>query len=359
MLFLTPYPEACAPSQRLKFEQYYPHFRAAGIDVVVSPFVGPELWKVLYEPGHFVAKSVWTGVGYARRLRDALRIEEFAVVYLHLWAVPFGPPWFEERLTRLGIPLVYDIDDLIYLPRASRANGFVSRFRREERIARIMRAARSVIVSSDYLRQFAAQHNPRATRISSTIDTDLYEPRRHTAETRRVTIGWSGSHSTAPYLQLIAPALRQLAGRFEVRLLVIGEPSFRMDGVRVEARPWRLDRETADLAEMDIGVYPLPQEEWVLGKSGLKALQYMGMGVPVVASAIGSACEFIKHGDNGLLAGSMDDWVAHISRLIENPTLRARMGAAGRATVEAHYGVRATAPIYLRILDDALCAAGR
>jgi glycosyltransferase involved in cell wall biosynthesis len=265
-----------------------------------------------------------------------------------------GPPWFEEHLARRGRPLIYDIDDLIYLPRASAANQFVRSFRRRDRIVRMMRAASHVIVCTEYLRQFAAGQNANVTMISSTIDTDEYQPRRHSVGRHAVTIGWSGSHSTAPFLDVIAAALQELSRRFTIRLLVVGALQFDMEGVDVDARPWSLDTETADLSEMDIGVYPLPHEEWVLGKSGLKALQYMGVGVPVVASRIGAACEFIRDGENGFLAGSTEEWIDRISRLIVDPQLRARMGRAGRASVEDRFSVRVTAPAYLQILESAL-----
>jgi glycosyltransferase involved in cell wall biosynthesis len=357
-LFLTPYPLHCAPSQRLKFEQYYPSFEAHGIRVVASPFVTPSLWRVLYRRGFWIRKIVFGVWGHLRRLRDLRRASRFDFVYVHLWALPFGPPWFEERLARRGVRLIYDIDDLIYLPRASAANQFVRTLRRPDRIVRMMRAAAHVIVSTQYLRKFAAEQNAHVTMISSTIDTDQYQPRRHSDARHAVTIGWSGSHSTAPFLDVIAAALRELSSRFTLRLLVVGAAQFAMEGVNVEVRPWSLERETADLREMDIGVYPLPDEEWVLGKSGLKALQYMGVGVPVVASRIGAACEFIRDGDNGFLAGSRDEWVDRISRLILDPELRARMGTAGRATVEDRFSVRVTAPAYLRIVESVTGAPG-
>ncbi len=125
----------------------------------------------------------------------------------------------------------------------------------------------------------------------------------------------------------------------------------------MEARPWSLERETADLREMDIGVYPLPDDEWVLGKSGVKALQYMGVGVPVVASSIGAACEFIHDGDNGFLVASTEEWVDRLSRLIVDPALRTRMGLAGRATVEERFSVGATAPLYVGIIDSLMRAS--
>lgn len=358
-LFLTPYPGQCAPSQRLKFEQYYASFEAQGIRVVVSPFVTPALWRVLYRRGFWTRKLVFGIWGHLRRMRDFRRARHFDFVYVHLWALPFGPPWFEERLARRGVRLIYDIDDLIYLPRASEANRFVRTFRRRDRIVRMMRAASHVIVCTEYLRRFAAEQNAHVTMISSTIDTDVYQPRRHSGARDGITIGWSGSHSTAPFLSVIAAAIEELNTRFTIRLLVVGAGQFAMDGVDVDVRPWSLDRETADLSEMDVGVYPLPDEEWVLGKSGLKALQYMGVGVPVVASRIGAACEFIQDGENGFLAGSRDEWVDRISRLIRDPQLRERMGRAGRATVEDRFSVRVTAPAYLAVIASVTRARER
>ena len=350
ILFLLPYPLHTVPGQRLKFEQYYPSFEEQGIEVVVSPFMARALWRILYQRGRLIQKIFYTLLGYGRRFIDLCRAKRFDAVYIHLWALPLGPPWFEELLARRGVPIIYDIDDLIYLPRASQANAFMRRFRKEDRIARIMQVARHVIVCTEYLRQVALRHNSAVTTIPSTINTAIYYPRRHSSATRAVTIGWSGSHSTAPYLRLIAPALTRLAQRFDIRLLVIGAPDFRLDGIRVETRPWRTERETADLAEMDIGVYPLPHEEWVLGKSGLKALQYMGMGIPVVASAIGAAMEFIVDGENGFLVRDLDEWEARVAQLIQQPALRVRLGAAGRATVEQHFSVAGAVPVYLKVL---------
>ena len=356
-LFLTPYPLRCAPSQRLKFEQYYASFEDNGIEVVVSPFVGPALWRVLYRRGHLVRKLLLGIWGHVRRMRDLYRAQRFDFVYVHLWALPFGRPWFEELLARRGTKVIYDIDDLIYLPRASAANQFIRALRRRDRIVRIMRAASHVIVCTPHLRTFAAAENANVTLISSTIDTRTYQPKSHPAERRSVTIGWSGSHSTAPYLSALAPVFRELSLRHDIRVLIVGDPAFRIDGVNVDARAWSLDRETADLSEMDIGVYPLPDEEWVLGKSGLKALQYMGIGIPAVASRIGAACDFISDGDNGFLASGNDEWIEKLTRLIEDPGLRASMGRAGRKTVEERFSVEVTAPIYLRTIASVIAAA--
>jgi glycosyltransferase involved in cell wall biosynthesis len=211
-----------------------------------------------------------------------------------------------------------------------------------------------VIACTPYLADYARQHNPRVTTISSTIDTDAYVPRGASAATEGAVIGWSGSHSTSPYLHRLDAVLRRLQGEVGARVLVVGDAAFAVEGLRLEARPWRLEHEVADLREIDVGVYPLPHEEWVLGKSGLKALQYMALGVPPVVEGVGVNLDIVRQGENGFIASDGVEWVERVRRLVRDPTLRERLGAEARRTVEERYSVRATAQVYRRVLDAAL-----
>ena len=166
-------------------------------------------------------------------------------------------------------------------------------------------------------------------------------------------MGWSGSYSTSPYLHLLDDVLRGLQRELGIRVLVIGDAEFRAAGLRLEARPWRLEREVADLREIDVGVYPLPHEEWVLGKSGLKALQYMALEVPPVVERIGVNSSIVTHGENGFLASGPEEWGEAVRRLVADPVLRERLGKAARQTVVERYSVRANAPRYRAVLEEA------
>src|SRR5689334_14533541 len=115
ILVICPYPENVAPSQRLKFEQYYPHFREAGYKVDASPFISKGFFSIIYKKGYFFQKAYYTLQGYLRRTRDLFRLHRYDVIYLHLWATPFGPAFFEWMIRKLSRRLVYDIDDLVYL----------------------------------------------------------------------------------------------------------------------------------------------------------------------------------------------------------------------------------------------------
>jgi glycosyltransferase involved in cell wall biosynthesis len=353
LLVICPHPQDRAPAQRLKFEQYYPSWRAAGFEVDVRPFWAEGAWDVLYESGHRARKALAVLDGYRRRIRDVRDARKADLVYVFLEAAPVGPPVFERLIDRAAVPIVYDIDDLVYLPHSSAHNRFMRFFRNPAKILELMRMARQVIVCTDHLAGVAEAQNPHVTNISSTIDTDLYVPRPHRDVTSEVVLGWSGSHSTSPYLHLLDDVLRELQRTESIRIKVIGDGQFRIPGAAVAAQPWRLRSEVADLSEIDVGLYPLPDEEWVLGKSGLKALQYMALGIPTVAQRIGANLGIIEHGVNGLLAGSPAEWVECLLALIRDPELRRRLGEAGRQTVVERYSVRATEPKYLAILTQA------
>ncbi|MHB8670390.1 MAG: glycosyltransferase family 4 protein [Acidimicrobiales bacterium] len=363
MVVLCPYPQGCAPSQRLKFEQYYDSWRAEGFEVEVRPFWDRRSWEVLYAQGHRVHKVAGLLRGLARRIADARAALGADIVYLHLEAAPVGPPWLERRLARRKVPVVYDIDDLIYVPHSSASNPFMRRLRSTGKVAKLMTWATEVVVCTSYLEEYARSFNDRVTNISSTIDTEAYAPPPRNQARSPVVVGWSGSHSTSVYLHLLDDVLRELQHSDGVRVKVIGDGRFSIPEVQVDAQEWRLDTEVADLSAIDIGVYPLPQEEWVKGKSGLKALQYMALEIPTVAQRASVNPTIIDHGVTGYLAGDPEEWLDALRKLVRDPELRRVVGRRARQVVVERYSVSVTAPSYLAVLrramDDVASAAQR
>ena len=353
---VCPHPVGRAPSQRLKYEQYFESWARAGFDVEVFPFWDEVAWDTLYRPGRHLAKAAALRRAFARRRRNEEQWLSADLVYVHLGISPVGSLRFERRLIDSRVPFVYDVDDLVHLRHGSAVNPFMRHLRRPDRVVALMEAAAHVIVCTEYLETFARRYNANVTDISSTIDTHRYAPRPH-RERSPVVVGWSGSHSTSPYLHLLDDALARLAATDSIRLRVIGDPSFRMPGVDVDALPWDASTEVADLSEIDIGVYPLPNEEWVLGKSGLKALQYMALEIPTVAERIGTIERIIDDGRSGFLVSGADEWVDKLRRLVRDPALRRQLGSAGRIEVENRFSLDANEGTYLGVLRSV--AAGR
>lgn len=340
------------PGQRLKYEQYFDAFEKAGYEVTVSPFMSEAFQKIVYKKGYLFRKVWYTLTGYVRRVKDMFRLGDYDVIYVFLWVAPFAPPVFEKLTRRLAKKMVYDIDDLVFLNPRSSFNPVVNYLRSSRNHLSLMQSADHVITCTPYLDQFVRKHNPRTTDISSTINTTAYKRRRNYAVNGKFTIGWSGSHSTIKYLHLLDDALRDLAKNHDFKLLVMGDTEFTLPGVDVETLPWKEVYEVDVISRFDIGLYPLPDEQWVYGKSGLKALQYMALGIPTVATGVGTIFRIINNGENGFLVTSIDEWKMRLAELMESEALRERIGRNAAATVEERYSIHANQGTYLSILDD-------
>src|SRR3954447_2213997 len=195
LLVVCPYPEHVAPSQRLKFEQYYEDWRAAGYRVTVSSFIKPPLMKVVYGKGNYPRKALWTLFGYLVRVFDLFRLPFYDGVYIHLWVVPFGPAVFEPLYCLLNRNVIYDIDDMVHLRIHEKVNSnwFTYRFKSRSRVISLMRRAKHVITCTPALDEFVRRYNTNTTDISSTIDTDAYVPANPYSNDRVLVLGWSGS----------------------------------------------------------------------------------------------------------------------------------------------------------------------
>jgi len=351
ILVICPHPENVAPGQRLKYEQYFDYFRAHGYDLTVSPFMPLRFWNIVYQRGRLAEKIFWTLAGYARRVFDVLRAPFYDGLYIFLWAVPFGPPLFEALFCALNRRIVYDIDDMVFLKPKSRANPIVAALKSSSRITYLMRHAKHVITCTPKLDEFARRFNSETTDISSTINTAVYLPVNRYRNDGPVTLGWSGSQSTVEFLHLLDGVLREVSRERDVRLLVIGDGNFSIPGVDVEAVQWCAKSEVSDLQRIDIGLYPLPDDEWVLGKSGLKALQYMALGIPTVATAVGANFRVVLDGQTGFLVRTPEEWKQRLIQLIDDPALRRVLGEAARAHVERTYSIRANRDTYLGIVS--------
>ena len=127
MLVICPHPENMVPGQRLKYEQYFNHFRENNIDVVVKPFMNVRFQEIVYKKGYFFEKIYWTLVGYWKRFFLLFSIRKYDLSYIFLWVTPFGPPLFEWMVCKLSKKIIYDIDDLVYLPESkSSVNNLIS-----------------------------------------------------------------------------------------------------------------------------------------------------------------------------------------------------------------------------------------
>jgi glycosyltransferase involved in cell wall biosynthesis len=349
ILVICPYPENEVPGQRLKYEQYFDHFRKNGYEISVSPFMSHKAYESIYKPKKYTIKIYWVFIGYLKRFFQIFYLPFYDGIYVFLYVTPFGSSLFERIFRIFSRKIIYDIDDLVYKGRTSKFNAIAAYFRSPEKYFYQMKAADHVITCTPHLDQVVRKYNINTTDISSTINTEKYFPNNRYSNDRKIVIGWSGSHSTEPYLQLLIPLLQKLNKKIKFTLLIIGTGDFKAEGLTVESIPWREKSEVSDLQRIDIGLYPLPSEEWVLGKSGLKALQYMALGIPTIATAIGANFRVIEDKVSGYLVKTDAEWLIHLETLLLNPEQRKIIGNNARKRVEKYYSVKANQSIYLDI----------
>jgi glycosyltransferase involved in cell wall biosynthesis len=280
-------------------------------------------------------------------------------VFVHRAAWLAGPPLVERTLARRGHPLIYDFDDAIFRLHTSGNNRAAAWLKQPGKTATLCRISDRVVVGNSYLAEWASLHNDRVTVVPTSIDTDRCRPRDPSITNRRVVVGWTGSSTSQTYLEAFAPMLRTLltTGDLKLRVLSTREPD--LPGVPHEWRRWTPANEDEEIASFDIGIMPMPDEEWAKGKCALKALQYMAAGVATVASGIGANREVIEHGKNGLLASSTEEWLCAIRSLVRDASLRRQLGAAGRCIVEAGYSMRSSAGKLETVIRELMAARRR
>ena len=350
VLAFVPYPVRRAPGQRFRIEQWAPLMTEQGVRVEISPFLDAGAMDILYAGGRFATKMLGALDGYGRRAAELRRLGDFDAAYVYREAALGRPAWLERKIAR-ALPMVYDFDDAIYLPAASAANARFSFLKDPGKAAKLCALAAHVTVGNEHLAAWARPRSRAVTVVPSTIDTDRYVPSARPANPRPV-IGWTGSATTVAHLLPLLPALRRLRAGLDFELRVIGS-AIHAEGLDIRSLPWNEATEVEDLRPIDVGLMPLPGDEWSRGKCGMKALQYMALGVPPVVSPVGANATIVRHGSNGMHAVTDDDWIARLGELARDPGLRAKLGAEARRTVEETYSARAQAPRMAGVLRAA------
>jgi len=353
ILIICPFPQGVAAGQRLKYEQYFEHWRENGYDIEVSSFMDVRMWRIVYTKGNYLGKIFGTLRGYCRRISHISCASQFDLVYVFMWVTPFGSSFFERVLRSLSRRLVYDIEDNVWMETSNELNAIARFFKGVGKTKFLIEMADHVITSSPFLNNYCLglNRNVSCTYISSSVDIKRFLPSNSFTNKGGVTIGWTGTFSSKIYLDLLRDVFIKLRERCDFKLLVIGNFQYELPGVDIEVVQWTKEREVEDMQRIDIGVYPLAVDDWVLGKSGLKAIQYMAFGLPTVATNIGTASSIIQHGENGWLVRSDDEWIAALEALVISPELRLRLGAAARATVVEKYSTSAIKSCYFEILE--------
>jgi glycosyltransferase involved in cell wall biosynthesis len=271
---------------------------------------------------------------------------------LHCELIPLMPGWLERSLIRK--PYIYDFDDAFYLKYRSGRMRLASPLL-GKKFDTIMAGAAAVTAGNHVLANHARIHNNNTRYLPTVVDTARYVPQPAKRGGQVFTVGWIGSPSTAPYLSELAAPLSAIGQEGPVQLIVIGGKAPIVPNVAVVEHDWNERTELDLINSFDVGLMPLPNDDWARGKCAFKLIQYMACAIPVIASPVGANVEVVN-GACGLMASTQQEWLDALRVLRDQPSMRDEMGKAGRERVVQHYSLHQN----LALLAKVLCqAAGK
>jgi len=360
VLFLT-FGDETVASSRTRVYQFVPHLRAAGIKTAVIPYdyAGTFSNKIT----HLFADETPAGARVKRllffcsaRANALIRLVQTArflagaffadVIFIQKLPLPF---LLQRIIRKINPVMVFDFDDAVF---AQEDRLLTARF------DALIAAAALVTVENDYTADYVRRFNPAVFQATGPIDCGRYRPAAKSGE--GVVIGWIGSYSTTPYLEPVADVLKELCAEHPgVTLNFIGARKSDRFGGSCVFKKWTLATETQDLQAFDIGLMPLPDDEWTRGKGGYKVLQYMAAGIPSVASPVGINATLVRDGETGFLAGNAGEWREKLERLVTDKALRLSQGKAARKLAEDAYSFEFYTPLLIERLKLLVKNGGR
>jgi len=349
ILFLAHHRLNRSPGQRYRFEQFFDYLQKNEILCYLSFIIYEKDEKALYYSKNLFGKVKLALNSIIRRIIHIKNIKDFDLVVIYREALPFKSTFFENYIAKKKIPMVYDFDDAIWVKDVSEVNKKISFFKDEKKIEKILPLCKYVTCGNEYLANFALKFNSNVVIIPSTVDTDIYKPIKKNNINSPVKIGWVGSHTTIKHFELISDVYLELKSKYnnKVEFIVIGDENYKNEKLNLQGKKWENDKEVQLFNSFDIGVMPLPNNNWTKGKCGMKGLLYMSVGLPTVMSNVGMNKDIINDGINGFLPTGNKEWIDVLSKLIEDKELRKKIGDKGRETVLEKYSKNIIKKTYL------------
>lgn len=315
------------PSSRVRVMNCLPAYRAAGIEPTVMPIPS----------------------GLSGRIKMLRAVTQHDVVVIqkktsfHLFELAL--------MKKLNARIIFDMDDAVMFHELEHHQPLTGK--NFKKFIRTINHCAAVVAGNQFLAKFAEPNCKQVYVLPTPIDTSRYTIKDHSRQSDKVIIGWLGVSGNLHYLKRLHPVFQKLCTEFpNVHLKIVSNDFIDLEGVRIIKEKWSLETEVESLRSFDIGIMPLDDTLWARGKCGYKILQYMGVGVPAVASPVGINSEFIRHETTGYLASSESDWYDALLTLAADGTRREQMGTAGRKVLEQQYSQDVYVSSYLRIVIE-------
>ena len=209
----------------------------------------------------------------------------------------------------------------------------------------------------------------KITMVPNAIEADIFKRTRDTTTAKTslnidpetFTIGLTGRFTKQKGIDLLLPAIKELAGQYKkpLRLLLIGdgpekqalsklscklslEDVVRFCGWQPDIRPWYEAMDMFILSSRDEG---LPNV----------VLESMAMSVPTVATNVGGVADLIEHDNTGIiLDNDHSNWAKQILPLLQDAALRQQFATNARQRIEEKYTFEHRMKHIISIYDNLL-----
>lgn len=331
-----------APNERYRFEQYKNYLYEKNININYFYILNDKEDAILFYSKNYFLKIFIYLKTYFKRWWQIITLKKShtILIYRELHWFGFHTKLWMHLLKLKSKKIIFDFDDAIWIESTSTVQNIIKKPSHKTPV--YIKQSNTIIAGNKYLCNYAQSYNSNCIIIPTVIDTDYFIPIPHIKnQQQNITIGWMGSHSTVAHLKQLIPVLKQIQHKYpNIKFKFIGKKEF-LPELNVYIEDWNKNTEIQTLNSFDIGIMPLPNDEWSKGKCGLKLLTYMACEIPCIASNIGVNKEIIEKTSGGLLCNNEQDWLHNLSLLIQNPELRQQLGAQGRKNVEKYYSLKA------------------
>lgn len=339
VLVMTRLPEVDASSRQRVYQYKEILEKKHGIYLTIVPFYSKEIF-LKYRQGKL--SKLKLAQLLLNRKKELKQFKNFDMVWILRSLSPLENPNFLKRITRKNIPIIFEMDDAIYL--GEKANRLRTKLTRSwNHVEKYISNANAVIVGNTELEAWSLQYNKHAFVIPTGLDVASYKLKT-TDDSDLFTIGWIGSESTAPNLDLVIPAINKFAKDKKIRVIFIGLGNYSTklkfnDNIEFINLEWSEEIQHNYLQKFDIGIAPLYNTPFNRGKCAYKVIQYMATGIPTVASPVGVQTELFSSKEIGFNAESEEEWIRIFGLLLNDKKLRLKLGRNSREIAENTFDV--------------------
>lgn len=327
------------PSARFRIRQLIPYL--AEYDFLITEYAAR---PSIYPPSrNYLFRVFWFFYLLLTRFVDLLNGRDSDVIIFQKELIS-SLLTFEVLFKRKSI---FDVDDAIWLKKYSWS------------VQKIARNCRIIVVGNDFLKNYFVNLNKNIYVIPTAIDSKKYFPLMGKKRNLSFTVGWIG---TSGGLKFFTEGIQININQFflenpscKLKIVADKKPDFKyIDSKFIEFVLWSENNELCQIQSFDIGIMPLDNSEWSLGKCSYKMLLYMSCAIPVVVSNVGMNSQILCSEEPCGFGVNIDEpanWNVYLGQLYRDNQLRFEFGKNGRKIVESKYSLEVISKEWIKILS--------